>query len=178
MSSCPFSGTVVIQGSGAIGILAAAAAKVAGAKQVIMTGAPDFRLRMGEEVGVVDNTINITKTGTEERIKEVRKLTSGRYGTDIVIEVAGTPEALLEAIEMVRKARTIVEAGNFTDVGRTIQINVCRQLCAKDLTLHNVYGPSPRHFEKSFYMLQGTMDRFPYEKIVTHKFSIDHASRA
>ena len=174
----PFSGTVVVQGSGGIGVLAAAAAKVAGAKQVIMTGAPDLRLKIAEEIGVVDHTINVLKVGVEERIKEVRKLTSGGYGADVVIEVAGTPEALLEGLEMVRKAGTVVEAGNFLDVGRTVEINVCKQLCAKDITLHTVYGPSPRHFEKSFYMLQATMDRFPYEKMVTHKFKIEEANAA
>jgi threonine dehydrogenase-like Zn-dependent dehydrogenase len=173
----PFSGSVVIQGSGAMGVLAAAAAKVAGAKNVIMTGAPAHRLTIAQQMGV-DTTINILETEVEERVKQVRSLTSGGKGADVVIELAGTPEALLEGLEMIRKGGTYVEAGNFLDVGRTINVNVCKQLCAKDLTFHSVYGPSPRHFEKAFEMLASTKDRFPYEKLVTHRFKIEEASQA
>lgn len=174
----PYRGTVVVQGSGAVGVLAAAACRIAGAGKVIMTGSPASRLKIAEDLGVVDCTIDIKKVGLKDRINSVLKMTSGGYGADVVIEAAGVPEAFLEGLKMVRKGGSFIEMGNFLDVGRPIQINVCKDLCYKDFNLHTIWCPSPRQFEKAIDLLVNNRHRYPFEKIVTHKFKVADAAKA
>jgi len=174
----PYSGTVVIQGSGAVGVLAAAACRIAGAGKIIMTGSPASRLKIAEDLGVVDCTIDIKEVGLEERIKKVLEMTPGGYGADVVIEAAGAPEAFLEGLKMVRKGGTFIEMGNFLDVGRPVQLNVCRDLCYKDFNLHTIWAPSPRHFEKAINMLVNNRHRYHFEKLVTHKFKLVDVAKA
>ena len=78
----------------------------------------------------------------------IRDLTHGR-GADMVIECAGVPQAIPEALEMLRLGGLLVEAGNFSDLGE-IGINPHRHLCSKSVRIlvggeePASYGPSMR----------------------------------
>jgi threonine dehydrogenase-like Zn-dependent dehydrogenase len=56
----------VIQGSGPLGLLATAVAKVAGARRLITIGAPDARLAIASAFGA-DESLSIERTSPEER---------------------------------------------------------------------------------------------------------------
>ncbi len=58
--------SVVVQGSGPVGLSAAILAQLSGACQLIVVGAPQLRLDMALEMGV-DAVINIEEHGPEER---------------------------------------------------------------------------------------------------------------
>ena len=81
--------TVVIQGSGPIGILAVAAAKEMGAGRVICVGAPEEpRLKLAREFGA-EATVNIEEiTSPQERIARVREIVGG-FGADLVMDCSG-----------------------------------------------------------------------------------------
>ena len=81
---------IVVQGSGPLGLLATAVAKVSGARRVITIGAPDARLGIASEFGA-DETLSIERTSPEERNERVRSVTGGR-GADIVMEFTGHPD--------------------------------------------------------------------------------------
>jgi threonine dehydrogenase-like Zn-dependent dehydrogenase len=127
--------TVVIQGSGPIGILAVAAAQEMGAGRVICVGAPESpRLQLARKFGA-EATVNIEEFRTPEgRIARVRDIVGG-FGADVVMDCSGHPSAGPEGIEMLRDGGTYVEMGQFTDAG-AIETNWHR-ICAKDL---NVLG--------------------------------------
>jgi threonine dehydrogenase-like Zn-dependent dehydrogenase len=127
--------TVVIQGSGPIGILAVAAAQEMGAGRVICVGAPEQpRLALARKMGA-EATVNIEEVKSpEDRIKAVRDIVGG-FGADLVMDCSGHPSAGPEGIEMLRDGGTYVEMGQFTDAG-SIQTSWHR-ICAKDL---NVLG--------------------------------------
>src|SRR5258708_23114458 len=78
--------TVVIQGSGPIGILAVAAAQEMGAGRVICVGAPETpRLKLARKFGA-EATVDIEELKTPEtRIKKVRALVGG-FGAQLVME--------------------------------------------------------------------------------------------
>ena len=109
--------TVVIQGSGPIGILAVAAAQEMGAGRVICVGAPETpRLKLARKFGA-EATVNIEEFKTPEaRIKAVRDIVGG-FGADLVMDCSGHPSAGPEGIEMLRDGGTYVEMGQFTDAG-------------------------------------------------------------
>src|SRR5882724_7353636 len=85
--------TVVIQGSGPIGILAVAAAQEMGAGRVICVGAPETpRLALARKFGA-EATVDIEEVTTPEaRIKKVRDIVGG-FGADLVMDCSGHPSA-------------------------------------------------------------------------------------
>ncbi len=168
--------TVVIQGSGTIGILLTIMAKILGAWKIIVVGAPDNRLALCREFGA-DETISIERLSTpEERTKAVKELTSYKAGADVVIEAAGVPNAFVEALEMVRSRGTIVEVGHFTDRG-TAPINPF-QFCAKAINIFGVWGGGPGGFLWAERILERNWHTIPFQKIVTHKFPLAKVKEA
>src|SRR5258708_11022717 len=129
--------TVVIQGSGPIGILAIAAAREMGAGRVICVGAPEKpRLELARKFGA-EATVNIEEiTDPQQRIKRVRDIVSG-FSADLVLDCSGHPSAGPEGIEMLRDGGTYVQMGQFTDAGAIT--TSWHRICAKDL---NVLGSS------------------------------------
>src|SRR5205814_8777472 len=85
--------TVVIQGSGPIGILAVAAAQEMGAGRVICVGAPEQpRLELARKFGA-EATVNIEEDRTPNaRIARVREL-GGGFGADLGMGDSGRPSA-------------------------------------------------------------------------------------
>jgi threonine dehydrogenase-like Zn-dependent dehydrogenase len=101
--------TVVIQGSGPIGILAVATAQEMGARRVIPVGAPEKpRLQLARKFGA-EATVNIEEFGLpHERVKRVRDIVGG-FGADLVMDCCGHPSAGPEGIEFLRDGGTYVE---------------------------------------------------------------------
>jgi threonine dehydrogenase-like Zn-dependent dehydrogenase len=168
--------SVVIQGAGAIGTLAAAAAKISGAGQIIMVGAPENRLKIAKKFGV-DETINIEDTTkAEERIQKVKSLTSVSHGPDVVVEATGVPAAFREGLEMVRPGGSYVEVGHFVDAGE-ISINPFL-ICTRDINLYGSMGYSEYDYETAINILYKNRDQFPFEELITHEFALEDAEKA
>jgi len=88
--------SVLVMGSGPVGLAFAYCAKLLGAYPVIMTGRRDERLSLATEFGV-DYTINITK---ENLVQKVREFTKGR-GADLAIEAVGDYSLINEAAKAI-----------------------------------------------------------------------------
>src|SRR6202048_300636 len=90
---------VVVTGPGPIGLLGVAVAKALGAQPVILTGTRDNRLKIGLELGA-DHVVNVRNE--PDVVAAVKKLNGGR-GVDYVVECAGGPNSVNEAIRMVNR---------------------------------------------------------------------------
>lgn len=88
--------TVLVIGTGAIGLLAAALANASGASKVILAGRKDNKLDIGSQMGA-DVLVNVTKQNLQN---EVMKETDGK-GVDLVIEASGAVSALKESLNLV-----------------------------------------------------------------------------
>ena len=75
--------TVLVQGTGAVGLSAIALARLGGASTIIAIGAPDTRLQLAFRMGA-DQVLDLTGTTPAERLERVRALTHGE-GVDVVI---------------------------------------------------------------------------------------------
>ena len=85
--------TVVVIGTGPIGMTAGQVARAAGARQVIMVGRRDELLAVAREVGAADAVVN----GAREDVGEaVARLTDG-LGAEVVLETVGGHEATMRA---------------------------------------------------------------------------------
>ena len=157
--------TVVIQGSGPIGILAIVAATEMGAGRVIMVGAPETpRLRLSRAFGA-EATVDIESCKTAEaRIAAVRDIVGG-YGADVVVECSGHPSAGPEGIEFLRDGGTYIEMGQFTDAG-SIDTNWHR-FCTKDLIILGSWAFTADDIALGIAMLHRSRERYPYRDMQT-----------
>ena len=164
--------SVAILGAGSIGLFAAQLTKLAGAREVYITGTHEYQLKAADRFGVTA-TINARNENTVERIME---LTSGK-GVDKVIEaVGGTAPVIDEGINMVRRQGIVVATGIFLD---QIPINMF-SLVTKEARLTGAWGYGywnhMKEFEVSLKLLEnGKIDA---KSLITHKFPLEKVSEA
>ena len=167
--------TVLVQGSGTVGLLAIAAAISHGATRVIVTGGPKRRLEVARAFGA-DETIDIADVrDPAERVRMVREATVRGRGVDVAIEAAGVPGAIIEGIECLRNGGRYLEVGHFADVG-PVAINPNRHLLANNITLAGSSGYGPDHFLQSLRLLERRA--FPYEMLLTHRMPLSRVRDA
>jgi threonine dehydrogenase-like Zn-dependent dehydrogenase len=161
----PWGATVVIQGSGPIGVLAVAAAQEMGAGRVIVVGAPaQPRLALCSKFGA-EATVDLEKfTTPEARIEAVRGIVGG-FGADLVMDCSGHPSAGPEGIEMLRDGGTYVEMGQFTDAG-AISTNWHR-ICTKDLNVLGSWAFTANDIPLGIAMLDRARQRYPWYDMQT-----------
>ena len=164
--------TVVIQGSGPIGVLAVAAAQEMGAGRVVVIGAPEQpRLALCRRFGAEATVCLDDYPSSELRIEAVRKIVGG-FGADLVMDCTGHPTAGPEGIEMLRDGGTYVEMGQFTDAG-SIDTNWHR-ICTKDINLLGSWAFTANDIPLGIAMLDRARDRYPwYEMQTLFPFSED-----
>ena len=173
-----FGGTVAVLGAGAIGVLTATAARLAGAGTIILLGAPDGALDVARQLGVADVTVDIDRVAPAERIERVRALTRDGLGADVVFEAAGVPMAFLEGLEMLRPLGTYVELGCMIDNGKTVPLNVARHLTQKDLILYTVAAQPPQTIGKAIRTIVATHRRVDYARLVGRVVPIAQTDQA
>ena len=134
-----FGDTVVVQGSGAIGLMTMIAAKASGAGRIIVVGGPAGRLEKAKMFGA-DVVIDIGQVRDgAERTKIVREHTANGKGADVVFECAGFLPAFNEGLGYLRNSGTFIEMGHFVDVG-SLQLNPNQELMRRNLRLEAVWG--------------------------------------
>jgi L-iditol 2-dehydrogenase len=159
--------TVVVTGAGPIGILAAFAAKSAGAGKVIMTGmnaGEKMRFKIAKELGT-DHIINVEK---ENPVEKVRELTGGK-GADIIIEASGSLQAISQSVEMVRTSGRICAVG----LTNSESVNfLWNKAMYKALEIIFNFSSSYTAWDRALNLIANT--KMDLNKLITHKTSIDN----
>jgi threonine dehydrogenase-like Zn-dependent dehydrogenase len=106
--------SVAVLGVGPVGQSIIAFASLSGAGEVIGIGAPSDRLAFATRMGAT-STLSLD-VAAADRLSRVRGLTGGR-GVDVVIEASGAPEAIPQALDMVRDGGRVIVCGHYTDNG-------------------------------------------------------------
>ena len=161
--------TVLVQGTGIIGLVTLISAKLAGATKIIAVGAPEERIEYAKLFGA-DITIDITKiTDEKERIKIVRDQTIGKYGADITFGCTGTVQSINEGLAYTRNSGIYCEVGNFCDTG-IVEINMGLEIVQRNINVIGLFAQTVEHFVRGLKVLE--KKQFPYEKLVTHKIPL------
>jgi len=164
-----FDDTVVVLGAGPLGMCFLMKARMLGAGTIIAMDLSDYRLNFAKRLGA-DHAVNVGNTSKEERSRLVKDLTRGR-GADMVIECAGVPEAVPEALEMLRIGGLLIEAGNFSDLGE-VAVSPHRHLCAKNARVLSVGGEEPAAYGPGMRQMVRYMKHYPLREFVTHRFGL------
>jgi threonine dehydrogenase-like Zn-dependent dehydrogenase len=164
-----FDDTVVVLGVGPLGMCFLMKARMLGAGNIIAVDLSDYRLQFATRLGA-DHIINASNTTLAERLDFVRALTHGR-GADLVIGTAGVPQAVPEALDMMRLGGLLVEAGNFSDLGE-VAISPHRHICAKSARILGVGGEEPAAYGPSMRQMARYMHVYPLREFVSHRFPL------
>jgi threonine 3-dehydrogenase len=151
---------VLITGAGPIGIMAAAVARHAGARYVVITDVNGYRLELATKMRV-DLALNIK----ESSIAESQKRLGMKEGFDVGLEMSGNASALRDML------RNMAHGGRIAMLGIPSEENAIdwRQVIFNMLTIRGIYG---RQMYESWYkmtvLLQSGLDITP---VITHRFS-------
>lgn len=157
--------TVIVQGSGAIGLLTMVCAKISGAAKIIMVGGPKERIELGKKLGA-DVTIDIEEfPDTEARIEHVMAQTPRGEGAEVVFECAGFLPAIPEGLRYVKQDGTFVEVGHFVDIGDST-LNVNKLMMVRNLRVEAIWGSRFHHFVRGIPILE--RNDFPFADLVSH----------
>jgi threonine dehydrogenase-like Zn-dependent dehydrogenase len=167
--------TVVVIGSGPLGLLHIAKADMMGAGQIIATDLSETRLAFAKKLGA-DHTINVSTTSSDERIDLIRQLTRGR-GADVVLHMANRPASFIEGIEMLKRGGMMLEMGVFADTG-DVPINVHRHVCSKNIRLIGLTNHPSTGYGPALTLLERFADRYPFDEMVSHEFGLDDVDLA
>ncbi len=167
--------SVVIQGAGGLGINATAAAREMGAGQIIVIDGLDNRLEMARQCGA-DKTIDMKEyTTPESRIEYVKELTESR-GADIVMEVVGYPNVVLEGLEMVRMGGTFVEIGNIWP-NSFANIDISKFIWG-GLSIIGTPHYDPYILPVALNFLARNLNKYPLVEVMSHKFPLEQIEKA
>src|SRR5881409_663940 len=151
---------VLITGAGPIGIMAAAVARHAGARYIVITDINDYRLELAAEMRV-DLALNINHTS----IAQAQKKLGLKEGFDVGLEMSGNASALRDMLH------------NMAHGGRIAMLGIPSQEIAIDwrevifnmLTIRGIYG---RQMYETWYKMTLLIDSgLNILPVITHRFS-------
>lgn len=158
---------VLITGAGPIGIMAAAVARHAGARHVVITDVNPYRLELAGRLGAT-RTVRIDR----ESLPEVERELGMTEGFDVGLEMSGAPAALRQMLETMNHGGKIALLG----IPPGEMKMDWSQVIFKGLTLKGIYG---REMFETWYkmasLLQAGMNLRP---IITHRFAVEEFEQA
>ncbi len=134
--------TVVVIGMGPIGLMFVQVLKGLGAK-VIALGNRSNQLAMANSMGA-DYVIDSTKANV---VEQVRRITAGMRGADVVIEAVGSKETWQQAMGMVRRGGTINLFGGCPS-GTHIPLD-STLIHYSEITIKANFHHTPRHIREA-----------------------------
>ncbi|KAB1457616.1 L-threonine 3-dehydrogenase [Vibrio panuliri] len=153
---------VLITGAGPIGIMAAAVAKHAGARYVVITDVNEYRLDLARKIGVT-RAVNPLNESLEELMDDLGML----EGFDVGLEMSGNPSAFDSMLKTINHGGRIALLG-LPPLEMGIDWN---QVIFKGLVIKGIYG---REMFETWYkmatVLQSGLDLTP---VITHQFKVD-----
>lgn len=151
---------VLVTGAGPIGIMAAAVARFAGARSVILTDVNDYRLDLA--AGLAD--IRPVHVGRED-LRDVMVSEGVRDGFAVALEMSGAQSAILQSIGALKMGGNLAMLG-IPSKGMEVAWS---DIILKAITIRGVYGREMfSTWNKMFGLLHNGLDIVP---LITHRFS-------
>src|SRR6476661_6686694 len=156
-----FGEDVLITGAGPIGIMAAAVAKHAGARNIVITDINPFRLELAEKMGNVTKAVDVSK----QSIKDIQKELGMKEGFDVGMEMSGVPAAFKDMLGNMFHGGNIAFLGipseQFAIDWKTVIFNM--------ITIKGIYG---RQMYETWYQMSNLVDSgVDISPVITHRYS-------
>ena len=153
---------VLITGAGPIGIMAAAVARHAGARNVVITDINPHRLALAERVADV-TPVNVATTD----LKDVQTSLKLAQGFDVGLEMSGNPQGFDQMVA------SMVMGGRIAMLGIPPGKSLVdwSSIVFKALTIKGVYGREI--FETWYKMIAMLQNGLDVSAVITHRFGVD-----
>lgn len=157
--------SMTIIGDGPIAILAVGVARVCGVTPIFHIGKYDLNMEIGKKMGS-DHQLYANRKF--DRVDYIRDHTGG-YGTDIVLDMVGSYQALEEGFKILRKG------GRFTAFGipasSPSMVDYRDGIVFKGAQVHGISG---RKIFDTWYRVRSLLagDRLDVRPVITHLFSL------
>ena len=171
--------TVLVLGSGPVGLSAIILALMGGALRVLCIGAPEHRLSTALQAGAAA-VLSIETHSEQERLEWVSEHTSGR-GADVTIEATGAPVAVVQAMRFTRAAGRVVVVGQYTDHGPVppkAALNPHLDLNQKHLDVRGCWGSDFSHFYRGVQIISDATRAKPWAGMKLARYDLAHANEA
>lgn len=153
---------VLITGAGPIGSMAAAVARKAGARNVVITDLNDYRLDLAKKMGAT-RTVNISKENLDDVMKEIDVL----HGFTVGLEMSGHPDGLNTLLSRAQNGAKIALLG-ILPPNTLIDWDL---VIFKMLEIKGIYGREIfSTWYKMAHLLESGLDLKP---IITHHFDVN-----
>jgi|KBSMisStaDraftv2_1062788.scaffolds.fasta_scaffold34839_2 L-idonate 5-dehydrogenase len=157
---------VAVVGSGPIGVLLAAVAKMSGATRIAVTDLFDEPLVIARAMGATE-TVNV-KTGADR----LREFEADRGAFDVTFEASGHPSGLASALAITAPGGTIVQVGMLPRGDSPAPLN---RVVAKELRLIGTFRFDREYADAVDALVEGRIDVAP---MITHEFAFSDVLEA
>ncbi len=161
--------SVLVTGTGIIGLMAITVAKAAGASRIFATDIDPKRRALARKLGAVE----VFDPRDASWINEVRKSCRGE-GADVLLEMSGAEPALNAGLEAMRNGGTAALLGLFkgpitVDWNRLVVFKGCK-----------VLGINGRKMFETWYQMEELIlsGRLDLDPIITHEFPLEQFKKA
>jgi threonine 3-dehydrogenase len=149
---------VLVTGAGPIGIMAAAVARRAGARSVVLTDVNSYRLGLAERVADI-RAVNVAS----EDLRDVMAQLGITNGFGVALEMSGAEAAIRQAIDALAMGGKLAMLG----IPATAMQVAWSDIIMKAITIRGVYGREMfRTWNKMFGLLRNGLDLNP---LITHR---------
>jgi D-arabinose 1-dehydrogenase-like Zn-dependent alcohol dehydrogenase len=167
--------TVVIQGAGGLGVYACAVAREMGASKIVVIDGVAQRLELASEFGA-DEFVDLREyPEPAARVEQVKRLTDN-WGANIVMELVGNPNVVDEGLRMVAPEGTYLEIGNI-NIGWKAEIDPSWLIFGSRRIIGLAHYEA-EHLKKTLDLMIRTRTKYPYHKVLSHKFPLDQINEA
>lgn len=158
---------VLITGAGPIGCMAAAVARHAGARHIVVTDINSYRLELAQKAGAT-----LVVDASKEDLREVQAKLGMKEGFDVAMEMSGSPAALNSILDNMCHGGKIAMLGIIPD-NTAVNWN---KVVFNGLTIKGIYG---REMFETWYkmtaMIQSGLD---ISGLITHRFNYTDFEKA
>ncbi|WP_306153938.1 L-threonine 3-dehydrogenase [Roseovarius sp. MMSF_3281] len=154
---------VLITGAGPIGIMAAAVARHAGARNVVITDVNPERLKLAEHVCGNVRTVDARQDDLHDVVDELGM----KQGFDVGLEMSGSQQALDQMVEVMIMGGKIALLG--IPPGKS-PVDWSR-IVFKAITIKGVYGREM--FETWYKMIAMLQNGLDVSRVITHRMPVD-----
>ncbi len=154
---------VLITGAGPIGIMAAAVARHAGARHVVITDINPDRLTLARQVCRNVRTVDVTREDLRDVIHELGM----KQGFDVGLEMSGSQQALDQMVESLIMGGKIALLG--IPPGKS-PVDWSR-IVFKAITIKGVYGREM--FETWYKMIAMLQNGLDVSRVITHRMGVE-----
>ena len=160
--------TVAITGCGPIGLFSIAVARAAGAAQVFAIEVNEHRRRIAQKMKA-----DVTIDPSTEDVRAIVAERTGGLGADVVLEMAGHPDAIRIAFDVVRRGGRISLLGL---TNKPVSLNFSEDIIFKGLTIQGING---RRMYQTWYQMTallkaGKLDLHP---VITDRIAMKDFSK-